>query len=311
MDNKDKDLKKALDDIFGSDFIEIDVKEKKEKENKQDAFLFFTDDSQEDFNKKAIKEVPKKDENNNLNVDSTSSVSLSNNLKELTNLSDNKDDINKQNKNEEFIIPKEKDSNKIIPNKTQQAPNIPDVIKENNEDKKKKHGNKNPFSSKKIIIWFIVCFLIGITLIYLIVNFGFGVEKVMNCHQSAKDVGYEYTDEYKITYKKNEILYIESSYTYNALNDEYKNQIEFIKNERLPVVINTNGMDGFTYVYEVSDDSFKVNGYLDFSLFNFNEIDKINQDLMPISYFKFDSKTTYKSLISNFEKEGYECIPSK
>ena len=50
---------------------------------------------------------------------------------------------------------------------------------------------------------------------------------------------------------------------------------------------------------------------LDFSLFNFNEIDKINQDLMPISYFKFDSKTTYKSLISNFEKEGYECIPSK
>ena len=70
-------------------------------------------------------------------------------------------------------------------------------------------------------------------------------------------------------------------------------------------------MDGFTYVYEVSDDSFKVNGYLDFSLFNFNEIDKINQDLMPISYFKFDSKTTYKSLISNFEKEGYECIPSK
>ena len=41
MDNKDKDLKKALDDIFGSDFIEIDVKEKKKKKISKMLSCFF------------------------------------------------------------------------------------------------------------------------------------------------------------------------------------------------------------------------------------------------------------------------------
>lgn len=280
MDNKDKDLKKALDDIFGSDFIEIDVDKNNKINKKEDNVLNFTDSNHEDLND------INNQENTNKSINNVSIEKENNSIKEKNEL-----------KNNENL------SNNVLVNTESFSKNI----KQNKGDNLNK---KNTVSNKKIIIWFVIGFLIGIILIFLLVNYAFNTQKVMNCHQSASDTGYEYTDEYKITYKQNEILYVESSYTYTALTDEYKSQIDFIKNERLPVIINSNGMKGFTYTYEVSDDSFKVNGYLDFDLFDFNEIDKINQDLMPISYFKFDSKTTYNQLISNFEKQGYECIPT-
>jgi hypothetical protein len=50
---------------------------------------------------------------------------------------------------------------------------------------------------------------------------------------------------------------------------------------------------------------------LDFTLIKFNKVDKINQELMPISYVKINSKTTYKSLRKVLEKDGYTCVTSK
>ena len=208
--------------------------------------------------------------------------------------------------------------NNIVNNKVQEFNessknniNINPALDNAKSDQSKEKTNKNFFSLKRIIIYFVVGFLIGFVLIYVLVNYVFGVSKVTVCSQSAKDVGYEYTDEYKITYKKDKILYVESDYNYKALTDEFKSQINYVKDEKLLAVINSNGMPGFTYVYEVSDDHFKVNGYLDFELINFDKVDDINQDLMPISYFKIDSKLTYSSLISNLEDEGYKCTPSK
>ena len=51
---------------------------------------------------------------------------------------------------------------------------------------------------------------------------------------------------------------MDGKYKYTALTDEYKQQIEYVKNEKLPAIVNSNGMDGFTYIYEASDDYFLV-----------------------------------------------------
>lgn len=70
-------------------------------------------------------------------------------------------------------------------------------------------------------------------------------------------------------------------------------------------------MPGFTYLYESSDNSFKVNGYLDFELFKMKEIDKIDQELMPISYFKINSEMKYKKFRKDLEKQGFTCTYKK
>ena len=70
-------------------------------------------------------------------------------------------------------------------------------------------------------------------------------------------------------------------------------------------------MDGFTYIYEASDDYFLVSSYLDITKFDFNIIDKNDNKKNPLSYVNINSKTTYKSLIEYFEKNGYKCTKSK
>lgn len=202
---------------------------------------------------------------------------------------------------------------------------VPDVLKEPGLIKKadsklmeeKTKSKKKGTESKKIInkinenrkniIYYLIGLVIITIVIYVLVNFVFGVTKTITCKLDAEDVGYHFTDLYKITYKKNKISYVESVYTYTALNDEYKGQIEYIKDDKVPVIVNSNGMPGFTYVYEASDDYIKVNGYLDFNLFEYDKIDKLDQNLMPISYFKINSKLTYKALKNNLEEKGYVC----
>lgn len=180
---------------------------------------------------------------------------------------------------------------------------------ENNiKDKEDENGN---ISQKKIILYFLIGFILGFILIYIIVNFIINKEKVINCSYSASDTGYKVTDEYKIKYKNNTILKVEGSYTYTAKNEEYKSQIEYIKKEKIPVIINSNGMKGFTYLYEVSDSYFKVNSYLDYDLFDLDNINKINQDNVPISYFKITNDKSVKKLKSELVSKGYTCNLSK
>ena len=250
MDDKDKDLDSALDDIFESDFIEINTN-----------------------NLKKNNDNIKKDDISNEANDSNTII--------------NEIQINQYENNE--IDTEEK-------------------IKKNDEYENIEKENLN---SKKIILYFVIGFVLGLILIFIIINYVHGITRVVNCSNVAEDLGYKYTDEYKITYKKNKITYLESTYTYTALSDEYKSQLEYVKKDKLPVVVNTNGMSGFTYTYEISDNSFKVNGYIDFELIDFKKIDKINQDLMPISYVKLDSKTTFKSLESELKKEGFKCVSTK
>ena len=263
MEGSEKKKKKALDDIFGDDVIEIDTSST-------------TDEAKQEELSKTYLNIPL-EESSEINIPDVS---------ETTDeaYDEVKNDNNIKNDNDDYTD----DSNVII-----------------------KDSKNNKLDIKKIIIYFIIGFIIGITLIYVIVNYVVGKEKVVNCSYTAEDVGYKVTDEYKITYKNNEILYVESTYNYEAKTDEYKNQIEYIKDEKLPVIINSNGMSGFTYVYETSDDYFKVMGYLDFTLFNYDKINKIDQNITPISYFKIDSDNNFNSFKESLEKQGYNCTISK
>ena len=227
MDEKDKQMKEALDDIFGDDVIEI-------KDTNDDNLT-----------------------NTSLNIPNISSS--------------------------EIIAPTSLDNENNIQETTAKDNNI---------------------SYKKIILYFLIGFVLGFILIYIIVNFVLNKEKTINCSYSANDLGYKITDEYKIKYKNNIILKVDGSYIYTAKTEEYKSQIEYIKNEKIPVIINSNGMKGFTYIYEVSDSYFKVNSYLDYDLFEFDKINKIDQKNMPISYFKIASDKSVKKLKNELINKG-------
>lgn len=277
---EDKDVKSALDDIFGPDFIEIDTSKTNEEDNINKEKELIEEKNSNDFSAILSEE--------------------NNDLSNKTYVDDSKTLEKESDKIENDLIIKEKKEDDNLNNITKEKPKNSDL----NFDKK---DNFN----KKIIIFFAVGFILGIALIYLIVNYVQNKTYVVNCSSSAEDVGYKYTDEYKITYKQDEIINVEGVYTYTALTDEYKPQVNIIKEDKSHAIINSNGMPGFTYTYEISDDYFKVNSYLDFTLFDYKKINKIDQDLMPISYFKIYDDITFSSLKKDLEKQGYKCVSSK
>ena len=277
---EDKDVKSALDDIFGPDFIEIDTSKTNEEDNINKENELIEEKNSNDFSAILSEE--------------------NNELSNKTYVDDSKTLEKKSDKIENDLIIKEKKEDINLNNITKEEPKNSDL----NIDKK---DNFN----KKIIIFFVVGFILGIALIYLIVNYVQNKTYVVNCSSSAEDVGYKYTDEYKITYKQDEIINVEGVYTYTALTDEYKPQVNIIKEDKSHAIINSNGMPGFTYTYEISDDYLKVNSYLDFTLFDYKKINKIDQDLMPISYFKIYDDMTFNSLKKDLEKQGYKCVSTK
>lgn len=376
MDNKDKTVENALDDIFGTDFIEIDDTNKNDTSKEKPLF------SEDSFNVSTpsgnINQIPE------TNAESVEDPIQRNDFKVSTDNS-NLNEIGENNYNEELVKPlfhadnfnimgstsnnsgSKSDSPSEI-NYNENGVNIPtldsatdkpyesldsneerlnisnnEVINHNNYDfnnqintnlnasypennltieNNEASSSKDVLSSKntikddksfnkKIIIYIVLGMVLGLIVVFILVNFVFGIEKKELCTSTAEDTGYKYTDEYMITYKKNKINYVESTYTYTALNSEYQEQIKYVGDDKLRAVINSNGMPGFTYTYETSDNYVKVNGYLDFTLFNYDEIEKINQEAMPLSYFKISRDMTYKTLKANLEKEGYKCTTTK
>ena len=50
---------------------------------------------------------------------------------------------------------------------------------------------------KKIIIYIALGTILGLIVVFILVNFVFGIEKKELCTSMAEDTGYNYTDEYK------------------------------------------------------------------------------------------------------------------
>lgn len=376
MDNKDKTVENALDDIFGTDFIEIDDTNKndtsKEKplfsedsfnvstpsgninqipetnaESVEDPFQrndlkVSTDNSnlnetrENNYNEELVKPLFHADNFNIMGSTSNNSGSKNDSLSEINynengvniptldsvtdksyeSLDSNEERLNIS--NNEAINHNNYDFNNQINTNLNASYPENNLTIENNEASSSKDvlSSKNTIKddksfNKKIIIYIALGMVLGLIVVFILVNFVFGIEKKELCTSSAEDTGYKYTDEYKITYKKNKINYVESTYTYTALNSEYQEQIKYVSDDKLRAIINSNGMPGFTYTYETSDNYVKVNGYLDFTLFNYDEIEKINQEAMPLSYFNISRDMTYKTLKTNLEKEGYKCTTTK
>ena len=77
-----------------------------------------------------------------------------------------------------------------------EASSSKDVLSSTNAIKDDKSFNK------KIIIYIALGTILGLIVVFILVNFVFGIEKKELCTSTAEDTGYKYTDEYKITYKK-------------------------------------------------------------------------------------------------------------
>lgn len=375
MDDKDKTVENALDNIFGTDFIEIDdtnkhdtLKEKPlfsednfnvnapagninqtEETNTESVggsfqrndFNVSTDNSnsnearENNYNEELVKPIFHADNfnimgstnNNDSKNDGSSELNYNENVVNVPALDSITDkpyesldsnEVSSDISNNEAINHNNYDFNNQISTNLNASYPENNLTIENNEASSSKDvlTSENTIKddksfNKKIIIYIALGAILGFIVVFILVNFVFGIEKKELCTSTAEDTGYKYTDEYKITYKKNKINYVESTYTYTALNSEYKEQIKYVSDDKLRAVINSNGMPGFTYTYETSDDYVKVNGYLDFTLFNYDEIEKINQEAMPLSYFKISRDVTYKTLKANLEKEGYKCTATK
>lgn len=376
MDNKDKTVENALDDIFGTDFIEIDDTNKHDKSKEKplfsedsfnvsapagninqtwetnaesvedpfqrNDFKVSTDNSnlnearENNYNEELVKPLFHADNfnimgstsnNGGIKNDSPSELNYNENGVNISTLDSATDkpyeslDSNEESLNisgNEAINHNNYDFNNQINTNLNTSYPENNLTIENNEASSSKDvlSSTNTIKddksfNKKIIIYIALGTILGLIVVFILVNFVFGIEKKELCTSMAEDTGYKYTDEYKITYKKNKINYVESTYTYTALNSEYQEQIKYVSDDKLRAVINSNGMPGFTYTYETSDNYVKVNGYLDFTLFNYDEIEKINQEAMPLSYFKISRDMTYKTLKVNLEKQGYKCTTTK
>ena len=252
MDNKDNELKNALDEIFGDDILEVDT-------NVSQKELLETHENEIKSNEEILDE-PK--------------IEIGEAKKEVVI--------------EEEIIPE--DTQIISSDEDKESSNIP---------------------VKKVVIIGVLVALFTIFMVFIIINYFGKKPKVINCSYLFDDTGYKISDEYKITFENKSISYIEGVYLYQSKNSDYDSQIEYIKQDKLPAIINSNGVKGFTYTYENSSSTLKISSYLDYSLMDFNSIKQINQDSVPLAYFKVDLEENNKNLIKNLEKQGYKCTKSK
>lgn len=242
MNNKDEDLKKALDELFGDDVENIKTEEKGDFEDSLGDTTY--------------------NENNIID----------------TSLDSNADGIN-LNVNEE-------------------------------EETKIQDGAKDTINSKRIFAYLFIGFIIGLTLLFLVIDKQDVPKNIVYCSHSKEDTGYKEMTEYKITKKDDVITFVEGTYTYVAKTDEYKTNIDKVKEEKIPVIINSNGMSGFTYSYEISDNLFKIDSYLDYELFDETQVKDALQKGTPISFYPISLEKKYLDLKKVLEKSGFKCTTS-
>ena len=311
MDNK-SDVEKALEDLFGESLDEEKVKREKpvfSDGNDKVVVPVFTDKDDNVLENK----------NNDIKENMIDSLIRDNALDEemldtsVNNIKDLKDDMI----NKEDITP----SIKTLNNSAIEEKNVPisnnfgmkksEDAKEN--EIKDKNNNSLKIDFSKLNTKFVLLSIIALVFIIFIavILYNTNKESKVSCSFDATDVGYKMHDEYLVSHRSNNITYIHGTYTYTAKTDEFKNQINVIKEEKIPVIVNSNGMEGFTHTYEISDNQISVFSYYDFTKIDFKKVDKNDDKITPISYVNFKSTTTYDKLIQNLKKSGYKCTSSK
>ena len=233
------------------------------------------------------------------NLNSNSNFNFKDSLND--ELINKKDEINSAQLNNKITDK----SNDLIDN---DEVNLKDL--KNSDDKTIKQKKSSNFDKYKLTNFLkqkmVISFLTLIIIIVFFIIF-YNQKMDISCHYEAKDNGYQINDKYVIRKKGNKIINVIGTYKFKALNDEWKNQIKYIKDEKNAVIVNSNGYSGFTFTYEETIDTFTLNSYLDFLKFDYKQIEKVNQDKKPLNYFKIYKKLNYKKLIKELEKNGFTC----
>lgn len=276
MDKKNDNVEKAIDDIFGSDFLEINVDQQNTVLEDNNGEVYVDKDNDDGLAKSPVS-VPFEEQAHEPS-------------EEFKNIFDSNDDF--------YFSESKKEDHEIDTSN--------DYASHQDDEPSSDSGKQNK-TNVKMVIFFIVSILGCAFLVIAIFTFYIKNEKTVVCKYGAEDAGYTITDQYKITHTNSKIKYVEAVYKYTAKEEEYKTQIQYIREEKLPVILNSNGMPGFTYLYDQSDDYFKVSSYLDFDLFDYDKIDKNDNLATPISYITINSKTNLSSLTSELEEKGYTC----
>lgn len=299
MNNDEKKVSDALDDIFGSDFLEIDAVEEKKVDN--ETYLNEDDQAKKETFFNANLENKNLFDKENLTVINSASdtdikpMSTEDIVKSME--SSNTKDFNSSNIYDKPLEDKLEDTQPIIIDKN--------IDNKNNEEK------KQDINYKKIIIYLSIGIVIGIIFFIIFMNIFVNKEKSTYCYYKAENNDFKLTDEYTIIFKQNKLIYIKGNYNYLAKTEEFKSQLEFIRKEKIPIIVNSNGMPGFTHIYEQSDSEIKILSYYDMSLIDYKVVDKNDDKAKPLSYINLKSNVTYKKLVDKLEKDGYKCTPSK
>lgn len=332
MNRKDMELEKALDNLF----CDVSVDSNQDETNIRYEVIDKTDDdiyfgnNYSSQNNKIINNNIDTEYKENIENDTMSFSEVE--LITKPEIDENADELESTH-NEKDI-----EENDTIIFSTEEKEKINDFVYSNNvtnEDKNENNENRPTYGDfeeqnvqngddvdtnlvesnldiKKIIIYFMIGILFGLVLIFFLLSSDKEKEVgIINCSFAAEDDNYKITEQYKITHVDDIISYVEGTYLYTAKTEEFENQVEFIKKEKLPAIINSNGMSGFTYVPETASNYFKVQTYLDYDAFDLNAIKNINQDTTPLSFFNINVNKKYVDLKNNLEKKGFKCTLNK
>ena len=272
MKDKDKNIEEAIDNIFGEDVLTINTDSDDSNDNdlsKTSLNIYNYENSDIDLSK----------------LDDETKNQLENDHEALDNY-DTNDEKNADEQNE---------SNNVM------------SLDSSSDDDIEVEKQTDLNGKRKGILIILLCAILLVIVILTLFIYNLNCEKNVSCVYSVNDKNFVLSDTVKITYKKDKISYVNSNYSYAAITKDFKDQIDNIRQEKIPVIVNSNGMKGFTYILNEENDKFSITSSLDFTSFDYDEISKIDQKTKPISYFEIDSNLTYKKLKNILEKQGYTC----
>lgn len=276
MKDKDKNIEEAIDNIFGEDVLTINTD---------------SDDSNDnDLSKTSL----------NIYNYENSDIDLSKLDDETKNqLENDHEALDNYDTNDEKRLDEQNESNNVM------------SLDSSSDDDIEVEKQTDLNGKRKGILIILLCAILLVIVILTLFIYNLNCEKNVSCVYSVNDKNFVLSDTVKITYKKDKISYVNGNYSYAAITKDFKDQIDNIRQEKIPVIVNSNGMKGFTYILNEENDKFSITSSLDFTSFDYDEISKIDQKTKPISYFEIDSNLTYKKLKNILEKQGYTCKKSK
>lgn len=276
MKDKDKNIEEAIDNIFGEDVLTINTD---------------SDDSNDnDLSKTSL----------NIYNYENSDIDLSKLDDETKNqLENDHEALDNYDTNDEKSTDEQNESNNVM------------SLDSSSDDDIEVEKQTDLNGKRKGILIILLCAILLVIVILILFIYNLNCEKNVSCVYSVNDKNFVLSDTVKITYKKDKISYVNGNYSYAAITKDFKDQIDNIRQEKIPVIVNSNGMKGFTYILNEENDKFSITSSLDFTSFDYDEISKIDQKTKPISYFEIDSNLTYKKLKNILEKQGYTCKKSK